>query len=897
MTINPGLLSFNSGEISRFALARIDLAKNRIACEEQLNFLPSVLGPAMLRPGTEYVIQMPANAAGWLGSFVYSETETVLLVMISGALYFLLDDVFLARPAVSAAVANGDFATDLASWTDSDEAGAISDWIGGALRLTGTGTNYAFRDQQVTVTETGTEHALRVVVLRNRIVLKIGTSAGDTTYLDEELGPGTHSFAFTPIGDFWIRVGANTSYSALVESVAVESAGMVALPVPYSSTADFDLIRYDQSGDVIFAAGAGVQQRRIERRSSNSRSWGVALYQTDDGPFRLSNRGSTTLTPSATTGSITLTASRDVFKPGHVGALFRLVHPGQSASGTLAALNDTTGNIRITGLAAQDGNASQRAFTIVVDGSFSGTITLQRSLAEPGSWTDVESYTGATSKTFDDGLDNQIIYYRLEMTAYTSGTADVSLTYNASAQTGIVRLTAVANTKSASADVLRELGALTGTSDWAEGEWSDYRGWPNAVALHDGRLVGADDLSLQASVSDGFESFDADTEGDAGPINKIIATGGNDGVRWLLSLQRLIAGTATQEISIRASTLDGPLTPTDFVARVCSTRGVSKVPAIKVGTTGIFVQRNNQRVFELAYDFNSQDYQSKELTRLKQEMCEAGVVSMAVQMQPDTRIWFVLADGRCAVLTYEKDDEVVAWVPVDTDGSFERVAVQPGNDEDRVSFIVRRTINSSTVRYIERLAKRSEARAGTISRTVDSHIVYSGAPTTLINAPHLAGKQVSVWADGQPVAALVTLDAGGHGTLPSPVPNYVAGLPYSGRIKTAKLAYGAEHGTPLTAKKRVSRLGLVMADVTWNGIRIGRDFDHLMHLPTTYRGRPLTAGEALPSYDAMVSFNGEWSEDPRVCIEVLSPYCCTLMGIVPHMETNEFVEPVPQRDR
>lgn len=316
---------------------------------------------------------------------------------------------------------------------------------------------------------------------------------------------------------------------------------------------------------------------------------------------------------------------------------------------------------------------------------------------------------------------------------------------------------------------------------------------------------------------------------------------------------------------------------------------------VKVGTMGVFVERNRSRVFALAYDFNSQDYTSKELTRLNQEICAAGVRDVAVQMQPDTRIWFVLGDGTAAVLTYDQDDDVAAWIKVDTDGAFERVAVLPGIDEDQVYFIVRRTIGGVPRRYLEKLTKRSEVRGGTLSKTVDCHIVYSGAPTTAIAAPHLAGKQVYVWADGAPLASAITLNGSGNGTLPAPASSYVAGLGYNGKFKPAKLAYAAEHGTALTVKKRVSRVGIVAADLAWKGLRIGRDFTAMTGLPATYRGRALGDSEILATYDVMVPFNGGWDEDARVCLQISSPYCATLMGLALHMESNEPVEPPPPR--
>ena len=134
---------------------------------------------------------------------------------------------------------------------------------------------------------------------------------------------------------------------------------------------------------------------------------------------------------------------------------------------------------------------------------------------------------------------------------------------------------------------------------------------------------------------------------------------------------------------------DAPLTPTAFVARNCSTRGAARVRPLKIDTVGVFVCRDAKRIFKLVVEVQFADYRAHELTRLKQEMCEAGVVDCAVQRHPDTRLWFVLADGTCAVLTYDEEDDVAAWTPFVTQGAVEAVAVLPGGVEDVVLFFRR----------------------------------------------------------------------------------------------------------------------------------------------------------------------------------------------------------------
>jgi hypothetical protein len=906
MTTDALLASLNPGEVSRHALARIDLAKLKIASEQHINFVPHVLGPTQFRPGTQYITGVPGDQIAWLGEFNYSETDSALLVMTPSNMYILVNDAFISRPTVTAAFTNGGFDIDVSGWTDSDEVGAVSAWVtGGYLGLTGTGTNYAQRDQQVVVANPGVEHGIRIIVARNDINLQIGTVLGDNTYLDVTLSPGNYSLAITPAGNFWVRLSNNNTITAYVDAIAVEPAGTVQIAIPYATKAHFDAIRYDSSGDVIFLACEGFQQRRIERRSSDSRSWGIGLYQAEDGPFRIGHTGSTTLTPAATTGSTTITASRPVFRVGHVGALFRLTHSSQLKSGTLAALSDTVGELRVTGLTRHNATsttpatATQRAFTvdIEVDGAWNGTIALQRSLAEPGNWATTDTYTATTSVSKDDGLDNQIVYYRLLVTTYVAGTADVTLAYVGSAQNGIVRITNVSSSTSVGCDVLEQIGGVTATSDWAEGEWSDYRGWPTAVAIHDGRLAWFPRLKAHLSMSDAYSSYDDLEEGDSGPINRTITTGNADVIRWAMSMQRLVAGTASQIISIRSNSFDEPLTPTAFTARMCSDDGVAKiVRPVRVQSACFYAGADN-RLHKLTLTSGSADYDSAPADRLKPEMYSAGIADMAVSRKPDNaHHWAVLTDGTAGLLTYSEKEELESLSLVTTDGAFERVASLSRASEDSVYFVVARIINGVTKRFIEKLAKLSEARGGAVSKTVDSHVVYSGAAATVMVLPHLANKQVVVWSNGEPIPAVITLDGAGQGPLPAPTTSYVAGLPYVGRIKTVKLAYGAESGTALTRQKRISRVGLVAADLTWRGLRIGRRFENLTGLPATYRGKPLTAPQVLAAYDAVPGpFNGGWDSDSRVCLEITSPYVATIMGLVLHMEANDPGQPPPRQ--
>jgi hypothetical protein len=65
------------------------------------------------------------------------------------------------------------------------------------------------------------------------------------------------------------------------------------------------------------------------------------------------------------------------------------------------------------------------------------------------------------------------------------------VTTSTSALRGYVQITAYSSDTVAIADVKSTLSAATSTSTFAEGAWSDVRGWPGKVSFHEGRLYWA----------------------------------------------------------------------------------------------------------------------------------------------------------------------------------------------------------------------------------------------------------------------------------------------------------------------------------------------------------------------------------------------------------------------
>ena len=883
------LYAFNRGLISDLALARVDLKKLAMAASTQTNWMPRKLGSMMLRPGLQHIISTRDDEATRMLPFVFAADDSAIVELTDGYMRAVVDDVAVTRGSVSTAVTNGTFTTDLSGWTDADEGSAASVWVtGGYMGLTGTGTSAAIRRQTLTVSagDLNDRHALRIVIQRGPVTFRLGSTSGGDEYITEAtLGTGTHSLAFTPTAaSVYVQFGSRLERQVLVDSIAIEAAGVMTVPTPWLE-ADLDYVRgglESQSADVVFVACRGYQQRRIERRASDS--WSVVLHQPEDGPFRLVNAGPGEMTPSAITGNVTLTASIPTFRSGHVGALWSITSVGQLVTDSFTADNDFSGHIRVASI----GDA--RKFSIILSNTFVATLTLQRSVTEPGSWEDVTTYTTAGTTTYDDNLDNQIIYYRIGIKTggYTSGTADVQLVYASGSITGVARITAYSSSTSVSAEVLTDLGGTDASSVWNEGAWSDYRGWPTAVCLHEGRLWWAGQDRFRASVTDVFDSHDPEYEGDAGPISRSIGSGPVDSINWLVPIGRLMAGTDGAIVSCNSTSFDEVLTPTNFKPRVPVSLGSSStVQAEKVDNRLFFVHRSGTRLFELMYALDQQDYITTEATAFVPALCSAGVARMAVQRVPDTRVHVVLDDGTVACYLYDSIEELRCWVLVETDGDIEDVCVLPGATEDAVYYTVKRTINGSDVRFLEKWAHESAGIGGAANRLADSWVSTTSVAGVVTGLSRLEGESVIVWGDSRDLGSYTV--ASGSITLDENISvAVIVGLAYTARFKSTKLAYVIDPGhSALMAPKHVAQIGLILKNTHAQGVQYGQDFDTMYDLPLWGQSGENDADAVLTDIDEQAfAFGGMWNTDARLCLKATAPRPCTVLAAVIDMNTN-----------
>lgn len=905
------LYAWNRGVISPLGIARLDLKRYALSARIMVNWMCRTLGSMMLRPGLAFLDTTYNNAFSQHIPFIFSIPDTAVVELTDQLMRVRVNDVIVTRVSVTTTIANGNpFVTGLTSWTDNDDVGGNSTFSTPYMSLVGNGSARAVRYQTVTVAsgDLNKEHAVRIVVAKGYVTLRVGTSAGDDTYIaNTVLNPGVHSLAFTPTGNFTIQLSSATQYASLVTSCYIEASGAMTIPTQYLQ-ADLYAIRWDQSADVLFLACKNIyKQQRIERRSTTS--WSIVDYLADDGPFKLENiDGSITLTPNALTGDITLSSNIPFFKSTHVGCLFRLTcTSGQEVKAAVAGLAQWSSSVEVTGIQANGG----RNLTINITGTWVGKIVLQYSVGAPGSWVDSgQTYTtNQTNTVYNDGFDNQSIFYRIGFeSTYTSGTANVQLDFAVPNNVaGICRVDAMTDSQHVSAHVLTPMQGTTATSQWSEGLWSSKSGYPTVPVLYEGRLWWFGNDYVAGSVSDAYSSFDDTVTGDSGPIVRTIAQGPVSIINWALGLQRLLVGCDGAEQSVRSDSLDSPLTPTNFNIKSPSTRGSAAVAALKIDTNGVYVQRGDPalgnisgtRLIQIAYQgtYAIIDYTTSDLSEYAPEVVLAGITKIAVQRKIDTRIHCLLADGTVAILVYDPIENERAWMTFTTQGTVEDVFVMPGAVEDKVYYVVNRTINGITKRYYERWALESECTGLPMAKNSDSHIVYHGsAVTTITGLGSLEGATVVVWGwnTATPFTVIMpdgttqtvgrdlgtyTVSSGTITGLSASVTDAVIGLNYIGQWQGVKIITQVQNGNTIGDLKSIDHLGVVLQNTHCQGLQYGPDFTHLQNMPGVDFGAVIDPDTVWSSYDSeSFEFDGTWDSDSNLCLQAQSPRPVNLLA-------------------
>lgn len=685
--------SMTGGELSPSLWARVDLARYATSLATCKNFCVSATGGVFNRAGLEFVYALDPNSLATLIPFVFSTEQTYMLVFQEETVKVYTDGAYVENSAPIATITG------------------INNLGLGFLLVTTAAPHGLSSGDPITISS--------VVATGD-----LGTGINADWIVSSVPNPDELYLTYQPPSPSW--TGTYSSGGSI--------SGPVSIVTPYQSE-DLASIRYTQSADVVTLVNQLYTPYEFVRVSATSFTLDdVADFE--GGPFRDDNVTATTVTASAATGTgITITASSSIFTADHVGELFRITIEDLSAIPPW----EPDKHIAATGV-DPDGLYRQSNGKVYIASGNS---------AAPASGT----YTGTVAPSHDTGIESDGDGNLRNGTANTR--AGVTWQYVHS-MFGIVRITAQAGT-TATADVLSTLPIVSPatTTIWAHGAWSEDQGYPALVTYYQDRLVFANTPGAPqvewASKSGDYHNFakssplvpnDSITQPlNARQINAIVE---------LVPMDQLIALTSS---SSWASPKRGEdWTPLTIGYDPQSFDGAEFLRSILTGDSCLFVQDGGTKIRDLGFKTDNDKFRGDELTILARHLFGTSkyVVDWDYAKEPYGIAWIVRSDGVLIGLTYLREQEVIGWHRHDTQGYFERVCVIKENGVDTPYFVVRRTVDGATVRYLERMAVREDDNI-LDSFFVDSGLSYDGrnetaTTITISGATYAGGDSVTLTA-------------------------------------------------------------------------------------------------------------------------------------------------------
>ena len=662
------------------------------------------------------------------------------------------------------------------------------------------------------------------------------------------------------------------------------------VPMPYLE-ADLRTIQYCQINDLLYLTHPNYPPAKLTRHADDD--WRYEEIQWKFPPTLDENVTPLTIAPSAATGNITLTASAALFTEEHVGSYWTITHRRSGLNHSyvevaLAASSIATGPLNVIG-----------SWELTTYGSWSGTLQVQRFVEGGANWEVIRTYASSVvghrnvSTTGNEEKSCQLRLVFNTLGAAGSSNPLARLEVGDSRYTGFVQVSAYTSPTVVSATVRLSLWTTSATEFWAEGAFSRRQGYARVVALHESRLIFAGTklkpLRLHGSALDDFENHRKGSLANEA-IDFTLSANESNPINWMLSQGDLLIGTAGEEWTLERTDDAEALSATNVNAERQSSYGSAYLQARLVNEVVMFVQRQGRKVRELTFAFEKDGWVAPDLTILANHITGKGIVETAFQQQPDAVYWIITSDGKLRGMTYERDQNVVGWHPHITDGVVESLAtIYGGQGADEAWFAIRRTINGSDARYIERIhpthRDEFEDMASDKWWYVDCGIrrVTAANESIVSGLSHLEGKTLAIFADGaaQPDRTVT----GGSITLAYPAKNVLAGLRYTSTLKPMKVEIKLPDGSVKSRRARVHNIAIKVYKSL--GLEFSTDIESELlweEVPFRQPGQLMNAGTPAFTGTARVAMGGGYADDCEYLVRHDKPTPLCILSLIPKVD-------------
>lgn len=379
--------------------------------------------------------------------------------------------------------------------------------------------------------------------------------------------------------------------------------------------------------------------------------------------------------------------------------------------------------------------------------------------------------------------------------------------------------------------------------------WGARQGWPEAVRFFQARLNWFNGFHGEMTKIDDYYNFETSLkvkDDDAVSVN--IKASGMCRVRHAVGGRKLAVLTDGGEF---VNTSD-VITPSSCGFVQQSNYGCGRVRPVVVGSRVMFAALMGGRIYDLEYDYSSDNYQAEDLCSLAPHLFEGKrIVQMDYQSDPCGILWVVLDDGTLLSLSYARQHGLLAWTRHKTDGDVQGVCVLPAERESKVFLAVKRGAYA-TLEMLASQLPTSRENAFCVDAGVQAQ--FQEPQTTVSGLDHLDGRTVSILADGnvEPVQTVVN----GQIELSRPARRVSVGLAFTAVFKTLPLCVNTQNGEfTKTMRPTMARIGVKRSAGGAAGM------DGLPLDPLIYDG-----DEAL--FTGEISFNvaGAHGPHPQICV-------------------------------
>lgn len=699
--------AFVGGEVSPELFGRLDLDKEQSGLALCQNFIVLPHGPVANRAGLAFVQGVKNGAAvrARVIPFSFSNVQTFAILMGAGFFrFYTLGSVLLAPVAGPNILANGSFASGFSGWSVTSLYGSPV-VAGGACVFTASASPASYGGSITSAaltTQGGVAYQLNLSVSgtnSNLLKIQVGSTPGGHDFLNTTVIAGTTvqnlNYAFVPSGSVaYVTLSPLNSFASTVSVTGIQV--FVPAAPAWVSTVNYAV------GQLVVSGGVTYYCVATGNTGLTPAAYPVYWYALpSSGEYEIPNpyqaqdlmdihyvQSGDVLTlvhPSYPPMTLSRYSNTDwVLAPIGFSGVFT-APPGTP---NLSVTYPNAGNVQSFAyeVTTLDTNGQQESLPSTPTATQANDLTISGNY-NTVTWSAATAPSGGTIGFYNvyKSINGGVFGFIGQVPAGVTTFSDHNITPDATQTPPLFdQVLNSANNYPSAVGYYEQRKVFGGTNNQPESFWATQPGTETNL-----------DYSVPSQASDA--------------LRVTIAAQRANYIRHVLSLLDMLLLTASTEWRLFNQNGDA-LSPTGLTIKAQSQNGASNVQPVIVNNVGVYASSQGGHLRSIVYDWQLNGYRSDDLCLLARHLFDYHtIVDMAFSRSPYPIVWAVSDSGKLLGCTFLQDQQVQAWHQHTTQGVFESICTVTEGNFDVLYAVVRRTLNGSTLRFVERLDTRNYA--------------------------------------------------------------------------------------------------------------------------------------------------------------------------------------------